>query len=145
MVPSGDVGVVVDLPKGANPGLGLVYYLNHKTAITGTVGVGFDFSKNAYNVSLEIGYRSIFAAVGRALAFVEPAAFIGNPGGNLSFALEGSVGVMVFATPHFAFGASTGLALQVKGQSASSGSGGSTSTDIELTTGTSALFGELLW
>ncbi len=142
---AGTLGLEFGLPSGGGPTIGGSYFLTPNGALRVDLGLGANFAPSpaSFAFSLEVGYRDYLATFGKLRPFVEPGLFVNEtpPSGNsantaFEFALEGAVGAEYFILEHFSFGIKTGLSLAF----ASNGN-----TAVSLTSGTSALFGELLW
>ncbi|MHB1846218.1 MAG: hypothetical protein ACYCWW_15455 [Deltaproteobacteria bacterium] len=143
---AGTLGLEFGLPAGGGPTIGGSYFLNPNGALRLDLGIGASFSPSpaTFAFSVEVGYRDYLATFGKLRPFFQPSLFVGETpptGGSgntgaFDFALEGGVGAEYFILDHFSFGIETGLSLNF----ASNGI-----TAVSLSTGTTALFGELLW
>lgn len=154
-------GISLGLPAGGGPTLGLSYNLTDDTSLrldfgldlsirkptsSSTSGLGAsasaDASSKAYwGFSIDAGYRMYLWHADSLHAFVQPGIFFskraedGSFGTLATIAATGSVGAEYFFSKQLSVSGATGLSLAVSNDF----------SDVQLRTGTTALYGNFYW
>ncbi len=139
----GWVGISLGLPAGGAPTAGISYFLSDTGALKLDLGMDFGTKQATFlpGFSLEVGYRAYIAKAGNLSPFVQPGAFFGRPSGPgeffPTFTMQFNVGLGAeyFFSDHLSVSGQTGVGVSFRDEFKS----------INLTTGTSGIYGNLYW
>ncbi len=143
----GWLGISLGLPAGGAPTAGITYFVSDTGALKLDVGIDFGTkvtggqSEFLPGFSAEVGYRAYIAKAGNLSPFVQPGAFFGRPAGGGDFAstftmqFNVGLGAEYFFSDHLSVSGQTGVGVSFRNEFKA----------INLTTGTSGIYGNLYW
>lgn len=137
-------GLAIGLPAGGGPTIGGTYFLSSSRALRYDFGLDLayrDAGGSTYGFSVDVGYRMYLWDRGPVAAFMQPEIFFakgaraGNVGDLISFGVGDTLGAEYFFDPELSISASTGLSLAFS----------NAFKDLQVRTGTTALYANLYW